>query len=434
MSGRVPRRFRECFDSYVPLQGGARPYDLDELRRATAALEGLRNAVGTVNRRPPGWHNHLIQLAKKLLARLLTWYTRPLHEFHASVSRSLEEIVRALDHVSMSLVTAVDHLSMNMVALEGRLAQSEKRRAAVAESMQEQLELLHEQVKALVSLQRTTNPDAPASRMETDWDKRACESSRFDIDMDVGSDRTVYVIGLFGSGRSYLTELMLHNIGERGKYVRDTIRLHPGPTPMIYSGHATMKYVSRAQYLPSVMTRILESVRSGFADLIFLYRHPLDSLLTNWIWWRTYLHDHRMIKGISQVYKSSDDLCADLEKNFVEFKSFAEGDPGFFAAAPGRPFLSFPEFVEETELHLQSATLALRLEDFMIDPFKEFSRIVEVILGDRDLSRVRLAHPRTKPYGYLAVQEKVPRFRSFIDLLDTDTKRRIEKIGYKLTV
>jgi len=325
-----------------PYKAELRPYDLDELRRATAALEGLRNAVGTVNRRPPGWHNHLIQLAKKLLARLLTWYTRPLHEFHASVSRSLEEIVRALDHVSMSLVTAVDHLSMNMVALEGRLAQSEKRRAAVAESMQEQLELLHEQVKALVSLQRTTNPDAPASRMETDWDKRACESSRFDIDMDVGSDRTVYVIGLFGSGRSYLTELMLHNIGERGKYVRDTIRLHPGPTPMIYSGHATMKYVSRAQYLPSVMTRILESVRSGFADLIFLYRHPLDSLLTNWIWWRTYLHDHRMIKGISQVYKSSDDLCADLEKNFVE--SFAEGDPGFFAAAPGRPFLSFPEF------------------------------------------------------------------------------------------
>jgi hypothetical protein len=73
---------------------------------------------------------------------------------------------------------------------------------------------------------------------------------------------------------------------------------------------------------------------------------------------------------------------------FSEFKAFAEGDPDFFAGAPGPRFLSFPEFVEETELHLQSATLTLRLEDFMIDPFKEFSKIVEVMSVDLDLSRL----------------------------------------------
>ena len=92
-------------------------------------------------------------------------------------------------------------------------------------------------------------------------------------------------------------------------------------------------------------SRILEAVRSGFADLIFIYRHPLDSLLTNWVWWRTYVRDKSMISGISQVYKNTDDLCADLEQNFVEFKAFAEGDPDFFAAVPGRPkpaILVFP--------------------------------------------------------------------------------------------
>jgi hypothetical protein len=56
-------------------------------------------------------------------------------------------------------------------------------------------------------------------------------------------------------------------------------------------------------------------------------------------------------------------------QNFFEFKAFAKGDPDFFSAIPGDPpFLSFPEFVEEIELFLQSATLTLRLEDFMIDP------------------------------------------------------------------
>ena len=61
------------------------------------------------------------------------------------------------------------------------------------------------------------------------------------------NDKTAYIIGLFGTGRRYINELMLQNIGERAKYFRDTIRLHPGPTPMIYSGHATVRYLRRDQ-------------------------------------------------------------------------------------------------------------------------------------------------------------------------------------------
>jgi hypothetical protein len=245
------------------------------------------------------------------------------------------------------------------------------------------------------------------------------------------NDRTAYVMGLLGSGRSYIAQLLWRNIGERADYLKEYIRFHPGPTSMIYTGHATMRHVSRFQALPAVTSRILEAVRSGHADLIFVYRHPLDSLLTNWIWSRTLNRDNRTISGISQVYKNTDDLCADLEQNFSEFKAFAEGGPDFFFGAILR-FLSFSEFVEETELYLQSSTLTLRFEDFMIDPCKEFSKIVEVMSVDLDLSRLRVAPPRTKPYGYLAVKEKVPRFRDFINGLNAETKRRIEKIGYDL--
>jgi hypothetical protein len=250
----------------------------------------------------------------------------------------------------------------------------------------------------------------------------------------VGNDRTTYVIGLFGTGRWYINELLLWNIGKRANYFRDAIRFHPGPTSMIYSGHATLRHVSHLQHPPALTSLMLEAVRSGFADLIFVYRHPLDSLLTNWIWWRTYMRDKRSISGISQVYKNTDDLCADLEQKFSEFEAFAAGDPGFFAGVPGPRFLSFPEFVEETELHLQSATLTLRLEDFMIDPLKEFAKIVEVMSVDLDLRRLRVVPPRTRPYGYLAVQDKVPRFRTFIHGLNADTKQRIEKIGYNIVI
>jgi hypothetical protein len=343
------------------------PYDFSELLRAAADLERLRNNVGAVNPRPPGWRNELIQLAKRVFARSLSWYTRPLREFNDPVSRSLEEIA-----------CAIDHLSMNVVALE--------RRSAL-------------------------------------WERQALASSAY--------DRTTYVIGLFGSGRHYINDIIRRNIGERSKYFRDAIRLHPGPTPMIYSGHATMKHISRDQAAPEVMRLILDAVGSGFANVIFIYRHPLDSLLTNWLWWQTYMHENRRIAGISEVFGTTDGLCAVLERNFSEFQRFAEGDPAFFA--DGQPFLSFPEFVEETELHLQSATLTLRLEDFMVDPLREFCKVAETMTVALDLSRLSLDRPKSKAYGYLAVMEKVPRFRGFIDGLDADTRRRIEAIGYDVT-
>jgi hypothetical protein len=246
-----------------------------------------------------------------------------------------------------------------------------------------------------------------------------------------GYDRTAYIIGLFGTGRWYINQLIAQNLGKRAIYFRDGIRYHPAPTSLIYSGHATLKYQGWAQKLPEVTDRILQLVRAGHADLIFIYRHPLDSLLTNWIWLRTYIRDNgRNIQGISQVYKNTHELCADLEQNFPEFKAFADGDPSF-SAPPGAPrFLSFTEFVEETTLFIEAATLSLRLEDFTIDPLKEFSRMARVMSVDLDSTGLPLARPRTQPYRYKAVAEGVPRFRRFIDQLDAETRKRIEKIGY----
>jgi hypothetical protein len=357
-----------------------------------------------------------------LLARGLGWYTRPLLEFVASLSHWFKRIEWVLAHLSANMTppdviagntVAIEHLAMSLTALEARLEQSENKRAAAAVTVQEQLDLLHEQM------------------MEIDWSV-ARQDVRLRIDTNPVKERTAYIIGLFGTGRRYINEVTVQNIGERAKYFRDTIRLHPGPTPMIYSGHATIKHVSRAQELPPVMNRILGAVGSGFADLIFAYRHPLDSLLTNWVWWRTYIRDHRSISGISQRYENTDELYLDLDRNFLEFKAFAEGDPSFFAGEPGLRFLSFQEFVEETELHVKSATLSLRLEDFIINASREFSKIAEVMSVDVDLSRSYVIPPKTKPYGYLAVRDGVPQFRDFIVALDGETKGRIEKIGYDL--
>jgi hypothetical protein len=229
-----------------------------------------------------------------------------------------------------------------------------------------------------------------------------------------GNQRTAYVTGLYGTGRQYVNELILQNIGERA----------------IYSCHATLKYFSPWYWPPAATSRILEAVGSGFADLIFVYRHPLDSLLSNWVFVRTSLKEKHPIYGTAEVYKTTDDLCPALEQNFAEFKAFTEG----FSQPSTRDILSFPQFVEETELFIRHATLSLRMEDFMIDPLREFFKVAEVMSVDLDRSQLRLLPPRAKPYGYLAVQENVPRFRDFISDLDLETRRRIEKIGYNMGI
>jgi len=248
-----------------------------------------------------------------------------------------------------------------------------------------------------------------------------------------GNDRTAYIIGLYGTGRWYLCAIMQQTFGDRAKYIRHWLRFHPGPTSLIYFGHATMRHVSRGQRLPSVTSRILKAVGSGSADLIFIYRHPLDALLTNWVWWRTYIRERRMGRSITEDYKNGDDLCVDLERDFLGFEVFAKGDSNFFAGLPGPPFLSFSQFVEETELFIQASTTAVRLEDFMIDPRKELSKIAEVMSVQLESSEAPLVRPRTIPYRFLEVKKKVPRFKKFVDDLDATTIRRIEQMGYSLS-
>ena len=200
-------------------------YDFDELRRAVADLERLSEAVGAVNFRAPGWHNDLIQQVKKWIARWLAWYIRLLQDFNASVSRSLEEIVGSLNHLSMNMA-AREHFFITKVAVERRntvdqaASRSENATVRLA-AIEQQLELLQAQVQSLVSLDTTAPREVSAGSVKTDANKPARESSASQLDTDPGSDRTAYVIGLFGTGRQYVNEVIRHNIGDRAKYFRD---------------------------------------------------------------------------------------------------------------------------------------------------------------------------------------------------------------------
>jgi 2-polyprenyl-3-methyl-5-hydroxy-6-metoxy-1,4-benzoquinol methylase len=86
-------------------------HDLDKLRADLAACNALHNAVGNLNPRPPGLINAVIQFTKKAMRRSLSWYTRPLHEFHGAVTRTLNEMSIAVQQLRAELDTVPAQLA-----------------------------------------------------------------------------------------------------------------------------------------------------------------------------------------------------------------------------------------------------------------------------------------------------------------------------------
>lgn len=82
---------------------GAPSADFAVLRQLVAEAEAAQRRVGVVNPRLPGLHNDLIQLVKKLMRRMLSWYTRPLADYHAATTQFLVEAAQMLERQQTQL-------------------------------------------------------------------------------------------------------------------------------------------------------------------------------------------------------------------------------------------------------------------------------------------------------------------------------------------
>ncbi len=96
-----------------------RGYDTTELRINLHDCNLLHNAVGALNPRKPGLLNQAIQFIKRLMKRSLTWYTRPLHQFHAAVTRTLNEMTKVQD----SLDAAVRRMEADLQKRDAQTAE-----------------------------------------------------------------------------------------------------------------------------------------------------------------------------------------------------------------------------------------------------------------------------------------------------------------------
>ena len=115
------RQVQERARSRVP-QGplgldGVTAADLMPLVHARDAAESKVAAIGTVNPRPPGLKNSLIQALKRRMARMLDWFVRDQIEFNRASMVCVQATIEALTETNRGLASITAH----HIALHGQL-------------------------------------------------------------------------------------------------------------------------------------------------------------------------------------------------------------------------------------------------------------------------------------------------------------------------
>jgi len=83
--------------------------DLTPLLHARDAAEAKVAAIGTVNPRPPGFKNSIIQFFKRAIARALDWHVREQVEFNRGAMMCVQAAMDALAETGRSMVAMASH-------------------------------------------------------------------------------------------------------------------------------------------------------------------------------------------------------------------------------------------------------------------------------------------------------------------------------------
>ncbi len=117
----------------VAAGNGGRTLDLMPLVHARDAALGKVAAIGTVNPRPGGLVNSLVQGWKRLVARVLDWHVREQVEFNRHVVASLDAVIESLNDLGHRIEVAEElkdirnHWAEWRAGWESRLQQNEIR-------------------------------------------------------------------------------------------------------------------------------------------------------------------------------------------------------------------------------------------------------------------------------------------------------------------
>jgi O-antigen chain-terminating methyltransferase len=115
---------------------GVAAADLMPLVHARDAAEAKVAAIGTVNPRPPGLANAIVQWVKRGIARLLEWHVREQVEFNRAAMECVQATLEALNSVNRSLAALAAHQQQLRQELqEAKASQADLQQRHLAEEI-----------------------------------------------------------------------------------------------------------------------------------------------------------------------------------------------------------------------------------------------------------------------------------------------------------
>ena len=161
LRGRVQQRV----EGRVPEVPDFRLPSLEALEARHQAAENWASQVGTVNPRPPGLHNKLVQALKQLVARSLRWFVYPQREFNRAVLEAMEETRQLFAEQNRNL----------LVLAQVAEAADRARREALAEleRLRETVGTQHRSLDGRIVANVTRLNDALNSLQQSIWDDLA---------------------------------------------------------------------------------------------------------------------------------------------------------------------------------------------------------------------------------------------------------------------
>jgi len=226
--------------------------------------------------------------------------------------------------------------------------------------------------------------------------------------------KSTIINGAYGTGRHYFNYLVKSQ-QRLLPYFRDCQQYcYPSKFSSINSTHAF--FTLNTPYSWSDLSDFLipDSLARSQSMLISVVRHPIDCLISNWIWFFNLVKDHSPYTSIADSTFSNDSILADfISTHFSSLQSFVNGDLlervfdflDFGSCIDhrlrGPCFLSFPTFLEEMKAGVNAAHLSFKFESFSdaLDPslIKFYSSLG---LDHDEILLDGIEPPKAEPYRY----------------------------------
>lgn len=139
---RIRARLKEQVSSWFPPEpkpvqkGGADQASIARLRVLLEQIQAAHSEVGTVNPRPAGVMDNMIQAFKKSLVRMLRWYTRAITRYQATTTQFLYQLTDILEHDQ----SRMQSLETNVGLLANELADFRQRTLEKLDGIAQELE------------------------------------------------------------------------------------------------------------------------------------------------------------------------------------------------------------------------------------------------------------------------------------------------------